>query len=375
MRLSDEANYLLDLLRALAAQVVLVAHTMSYLKVGFSDSPLARIGVVVFFALSGFLIANSITTAVSHGSPFSHWIIKRFARIYAGLLPALIFILIVDLILTGISGFHPYAENFNTYVFLANIAMLQNHTATYPWFESAFFTEQAFGTGRPLWTISIEWWLYMSFGMVCFLRSNIWKNGVLLTVFILLSTVPVLNILATYAGGLALVWLLGAVSVFAAGAFEFRSLRFGILLSVGIVFSILAAVQLSMTENLYSTPGTNPYDIRFMVFLTISILAFIFSAQMPGNYTSQRIIGRRFIGNIANFSYTLYLTHYTVLVFLDAVLTMFHPYIVFCLTLIISNSLAYYIALFTENRHRALAKALIEHFERVRKHMWRIRQT
>lgn len=52
-----------------------------------------------------------------------------------------------------------YLNFFNTRTFIGNLLMLQN----FPKFDLSITT---FGSGRPLRTLSIEWWLYMSFGLI-----------------------------------------------------------------------------------------------------------------------------------------------------------------------------------------------------------------
>src|SRR6476646_1186248 len=89
----------LDLLRAVAAQMVCVGHAINFGGLGSTSAP--SIGVLLFFILSGFVIAHPLKTKTDSG-PYSlgQYAVERTARIYCAYLPAMLLIGIAHLFLT-----------------------------------------------------------------------------------------------------------------------------------------------------------------------------------------------------------------------------------------------------------------------------------
>jgi peptidoglycan/LPS O-acetylase OafA/YrhL len=95
----NDTSLTLDLLRAVAAQMVCVGHAIIFFVSGSRPQWLPvmqNIGVLIFFLISGFVIAATLSRR--SGDPdygFLRFFVDRFARIYSGLLPALVLILAV----------------------------------------------------------------------------------------------------------------------------------------------------------------------------------------------------------------------------------------------------------------------------------------
>ena len=147
----------LNLVRALAAQIVLVGHSTAYFLAGHDrGGRWETFGVLVFFLLSGFLIASSVQQKRDRADyRFGHYLIDRFCRIFAGYLPALVLVAVVDGLMRDLPAY-PYAASSSPLQWLGNLVMLQE----YPVFqilrrlgapEQSWFIE-AFGSGRPFWT-------------------------------------------------------------------------------------------------------------------------------------------------------------------------------------------------------------------------------
>src|ERR1700735_3256298 len=138
----------LNLIRAGAAEIVLIGHASGYCLAGLErDGHLETFGVLIFFLLSGF------------------------CRIFCGYVPALIFVVAVDASVQALPGY-PYRDSNSVLTWIGNLAMLQEYpvfqvlrrlgVAEQPWFI------EAFGSGRPFWTVAIEWWIYLGFGSLMF---------------------------------------------------------------------------------------------------------------------------------------------------------------------------------------------------------------
>src|SRR5262249_18727151 len=99
MRFSANGQVFVHLLRATAAQIVVIGHSGSAWGVlQFLEPPYApymqNLGVLVFFTISGFVICYSTMTkrAVDPSYSFADYFVERFTRIYCGLIPALLFV-------------------------------------------------------------------------------------------------------------------------------------------------------------------------------------------------------------------------------------------------------------------------------------------
>src|SRR4249919_3526672 len=91
----NDTSVTLDLLRAVAAQMVCVGHAVNFSGAGYTYLP--NVGVLLFFILSGFVIAHTLSTksqAEDYG--VSAFGIERFARIYTAFLPAIILIAVAE---------------------------------------------------------------------------------------------------------------------------------------------------------------------------------------------------------------------------------------------------------------------------------------
>ena len=78
MALDDRRSLLLDLLRGLACGMVLVYHLNSWIPVG-----LGQAAMELFFVLSGYLIAKSLTKSVERGgwSGVGEFAVRRMRRL------------------------------------------------------------------------------------------------------------------------------------------------------------------------------------------------------------------------------------------------------------------------------------------------------
>lgn len=217
VRLAPSQVDYLNLVRAVAAQIVLFGHASHYYLDGrfLASGRLETLGVLVFFLLSGFLICTSVLQKWEQTDyRFEHYVIDRFCRIFSAYAPALIFVAAVDGTLRAMPAY-PYGDSYTPGTWLGNLAMLQDYpvfqvlrrlgVADQPWFI------RPFGSGRPFWTVAIEWWIYLFFGYVAFftLRGRPLTVRSLL-ILGLLAVVPIYNAMGGVGDCLTLVWALGA---------------------------------------------------------------------------------------------------------------------------------------------------------------------
>ncbi|SEL24483.1 acyltransferase family protein [Parapedobacter koreensis] len=149
--------YQLEAIRGFAALYVVFHHTL--LDMDFFKSSglsfLFRFGqeaVILFFLLSGFVIEYSFS--LSKDKTFTTYFFKRFNRIYI----PLFIVFITNYLLFKFSGI-VVSIDLNT--FLGNLFMLQDIGSLKP----NVVCGPLLGNS-PLWSLSYEWWFYMTFFVI-----------------------------------------------------------------------------------------------------------------------------------------------------------------------------------------------------------------
>ena len=172
----------LDLLRGIAAFLVLSGHLRSYIFQNYGKlaqvslleetfyfaTGLGHQAVIIFFALSGFLVGGKVLDDIlTHRFSWSHYLVRRLTRLWIVIIPTLILTLLLDNIgiqLTkgiGYDGqyyqmydFGPYSSvgvDHSFLTLLGNLGFLQ--TIFVP----------AFGSNGPMWSLANEFWYYVIF--------------------------------------------------------------------------------------------------------------------------------------------------------------------------------------------------------------------
>lgn len=312
-RLGETSSLALHLVRGVSAQMVVIGHGMSL----FELRPLPFIqasAVLIFFLLSGFVIPYSTFKKVSEDKRygFAAYVIDRFSRIFVGFIPGIFVVLLLDLLSRVVfPDQYRYGDAFDVRTFLGNLLMLQDWPALGKLgslARSSAFGISCFGSGRPFWTVAVEWWIYLGFGWIAFagLRSfEAVKRPGFWLVCIPLLIVPLHNLIGGLGNGLTLVWLLG-LGVYALISRGYFKIEKASGLSVAALFSALALFRIYETRV--------AYDMAFALLLASSFYFGVSAlqssdTQLPG-------LVRRAITSVADYSYTIYLVHYSVLDFL-----------------------------------------------------------
>jgi peptidoglycan/LPS O-acetylase OafA/YrhL len=272
-------------------------------------SSFAHQAVIVFFVLSGFLVSASVLRAWSEGRwSWRVYLIDRFSRLYTVLIPALLLGLAWDR--AGISFFtaspiytghaHNHVLNFSIMarsklsVMLANALFLQ------------FVIAPPFGSNGPLWSLSFEFWYYITFAL-CFsaiapgIDDRPRLGCAIGAALVLLGVGP--DIASFFP-----IWLLGAAINLLP---PLPALRTKILTCV-VVALLFAALSITARPDIH---GSFFADALVAIATSIFIVVLVQdrSARRPELYS-------RVANRLAGFSYTLYLVHFPCLVFLDALI-------------------------------------------------------
>jgi len=305
----------LDLLRGLAALLVMLGSLRSIFFVPFNQLPeptfLLRVFyfftgfghqcVIVFFVLSGYFVGGAFDQQFDRRrirSRLKNYGVSRMARLWTVLVPALVLTWALDTIGLSLTGsavytttdFFPYLPLTNDLsfgTFIGNVFFLQ--TLLVP----------TFGSNAPLWSLANEFWyycifpaLYLAFARVVPTTTRTWGFvvAVLILVFLYLFN-------TTFLEGLV-IWLLG----FGASLVR-RRLSYAFRLGCIVVF-VTAFLLIRVTHF--------PYQDMLLGFATAALVLSI------------KQVGAIWISRSADFlsriSYTLYLVHLPIIIFIKTVI-------------------------------------------------------
>jgi peptidoglycan/LPS O-acetylase OafA/YrhL len=324
----------LDALRGFAAFSVLLAHWRDAFFVDYPGVPhhnplmkvlyfatgLGHQWVIVFFVMSGYLVGGSVMRSVASGRwSWRGYLLARLTRLYVVLLPALLLggaidwagvhVKGTDQIYAGQSGMHllpmdAHATlNFPTFIenslFLQTIALPGSGGRPVP----------LFGSNGPLWSLANEFWYYIAFPVLVLLfakgRSPLQRAlcaiGLVVWVWFVGSSIALL----------AIPWLLGVLITFLPPlpAVTPRMRHLAIAAALVLVVGGMAlgkAMNFSLSSNVV---------LGLAVTLLIWVTLHYATAPLPALYV--KVAHRS-----AHSSYTLYLVHLPMLIFLKASLHM-----------------------------------------------------
>lgn len=314
----------LDLLRGLAAFLVLAGHVRAFvfksgaeleaagsafglgLKAFYLATGLGHQAVVVFFALSGFLVGGkTLTNLLDRRFRWQPYLLRRLTRLWIVVIPVLVLTLILDSIgiqLLGAPGYDgryydlyasgpraPVGSDLSLTTFLGNVAFLQ--TILVP----------IYGSNAPLWSLANEFWYYLIFplaGWALLADASFFQRAAGCTLFLVLVALLPLELVV---GGS--IWVAGACA-----AYCHRMPRMSGLFA-STVAQAAAVVLLALALVAAKLPGSRLGDIGLGI-LVASLLPFLANLKMP--MRALAAVARA----SSDISYTLYLSHFPLLALL-----------------------------------------------------------
>ncbi len=327
----------LDGLRGLAALYVMIGHSRWLLWEGYSEGYLKHpdqynlVGkffvyflslftfgheaVLFFFILSGLVIHLKYSMKLKANSgyqfEFGQYFIKRVKRIYPPLIFAIIITTALDLTgrYFGFSIYHQLTPNhsINGVVFdimdfktLAGNLLLVMDAITPVW-----------GTNGPLWSLKYEWWLYMIYPTLFYLnkRDIRWSFAAVTMIFAagFLAPSSTLSILVQISNYLFSWWLGCVIADIITKRIPVRTGPFSILI---LLFPVLVIFR----------------KVLFNQVLEDTLWAVAFGGLVLGLYTVHNYYKElktlskfKWLGDC---SYTLYVTHFPILVFMNGAILM-----------------------------------------------------
>lgn len=306
----DSPSPWLDVARAFAAWVVCFAHARSFFMVDYAQSNAGALGgvfylvtglhhqaVMVFFVLSGYFVGGALAREVKSGSVDARrYAIKRTARLWVVLIPALLLTLLWDSLGTTVAGPSGYSGAFGEILASGPREPVDLSLATF--FGNTFFLQDiavpVFGSNGPLWSLAYEGWYYL----LAILAAQVVVGSTIARALCGTTLVVALMFLAIWQPAVLLLgcnWLFGVV------IHQWRKTPRGISWRVGT----LGLFGVTLIASRFGWPIGHDLLVGASFALVLSWLA---AASMP--------IGGKVAFVCADFSYTLYLTHYPLLAFL-----------------------------------------------------------
>lgn len=317
----------IDLARWLAAFVVAIGHARFPLLKGYGalaegQRPLWVQGwyfvtgyfveaVLVFFVLSGFLVGGMVCARIARGSfDPPGYAVDRASRLYTAFLPALL--LTVLLTWVGMTWFNAtglydatnptfaeketainFAANSGLGTLLGNLAMLQ------------FYFVEPYGANPPLWTLSSEFWFYMVFGMAGAAVLAAGMRRWLLGGLAIVAALVLGPMFWLYLG----MWLIGVAAAVIRPPRLPLALPALVLLAGMLLFRRYADAALEPSEAMR-------FAIQYGICLAMGLLLLGWRARPP----RWAVPLGHFNRFMADFSYSLYLTHFPIIILCAAVL-------------------------------------------------------
>jgi peptidoglycan/LPS O-acetylase OafA/YrhL len=284
-------------------------HHSSLLALGHLATGLGHQWVIIFFVLSGNLVGGSVLRAHATGRwAWSGYLFNRLTRLYIVLIPALVLGGVLDtagLHLFGAAGIYGGGAGSHTITFAVKDRLnLTTLIGNYAFLQTIFVP--TLGSNGPLWSLTNEFWYYIAFPalVLCFLpKATLGRR-----IFHLLLLVAVLVLVKWQIALLGLVWLMGMAIHYLPRIPPQRL----IVRRLMIWFALAAfAATLAWCKRSESTFGD--YFLGAVVTLLIYIL-------LSCSHTPALNFYRRAAERLSHSSYTLYLVHVPLLIFIAALL-------------------------------------------------------
>jgi peptidoglycan/LPS O-acetylase OafA/YrhL len=315
----------IDFVRAAAAIAVVWNHSFNMLLQAVRPSDGAayvlltrsasfgRDAVMVFFVISGYWIARSVTSSVA-GDRWSwpDYTINRLSRLYIVLVPALALGLLLDAsgrFLLDVapyralgfqeSGYFDVGSNISPAILLGNLAFLQEMVVP------------PLGSNSPLWTLSREFWYYIWFpALYLAVRGRPSWPALILTAATAMLAPSVVALFGCWLLGAGVAWIEPRIG---------RAVRTD---GWGRRFALLAGLGLWGAGTLFArVPGLNYYVGCYAISASFAILLLVilrYDIDMPKLAWPIATFG-------AKASFSLYAYHMPVLVVIIAIICGANP--------------------------------------------------
>jgi peptidoglycan/LPS O-acetylase OafA/YrhL len=332
MQLSDSGKITprtsvhLDLIRGVSALAVMLGHVRGLFFVDFTNlanpSRLNQLlyaltgfghqAVMVFFVLSGYFIGTSVCDSLEKRRwSWRVYMTNRLTRLQLVLLPALLLGFLWDQIGMRIPQAAPFYYG-GLYKYYAPSVALRSTLPVF--FGNLFFLQSivspVFGSNGPLWSLSYEFWYYVLFPFLMIAAA---------------SWIGVRSRFLYFGLALLLFWFIGAqislyFLIWMMGVLIGRMPRFNLPKNSRIMALVFVIAGLPLAAVLFwvrAHPQISERASDFAIALCFSLWIYILIHSPRRDVSQAYAKGSK---NLAGFSYTLYLTHFPLLLLLRGLL-------------------------------------------------------
>jgi peptidoglycan/LPS O-acetylase OafA/YrhL len=321
--MTNALSLYLDALRFGAAFTVFLSH-FGRVSGGlfWQMQPYGRTAVLVFFVLSGFIIA---WVSEAREATLEEYALSRVARLYSVIVPAFILTAVLDHIAMAIDP-SLYGQEVLPYMLRGSLSVFLGYVLSLVFLAQSWTLDMPPGSDLPFGTLDYEAWYYILFGLATFLQGR--RRMVALALAALLVGPKILLFFP--------LWLMGVF------AWRWRAVlprHLGSLLALGALAAIIGLESLGGQRLFQQLQAAllpwqfSAYDYIASVLVALFIVGLANAPlPMPGA-ALQRLI--RFL---AGTTFGLYLLHFPLLLFFGTVIPgpadrPMHQMLVFGLTL------------------------------------------
>jgi len=312
----NERNESLDLIRGLAALFVMLGHLRSIFFVPFSEikqptillkafyffTGYGRECVIVFFVLSGYFVSAAFIRKLSTDHLGEHCIkygFNRLARLWVVLIPALIFTLIIDNVGVALTSIPEIYQNESYFQFIHP----SNDRSLITLLGNIFFLQTilvpTFGTNTPLWSLANEFWYYVLFPLcyLLFVPALALKRKTIIAIAFIAASILLYMFNASVLEGF-IIWMIGFTAYYFSELKKQRLFQTVAILLFVILFILIRA---------------KPFSYQDFVLGAASGLLIMTIGTIPWSWL------RKLGVHLSKISYTLYLIHLPLIIFLKAI--------------------------------------------------------
>lgn len=321
---ADAFSAWLDVIRWVAASIVMVNHLGEQMLVALSELPpgartlphygfsfvsgFAHYAVIVFFVLSGYLVGGSYCAAQARGRPdLGGYALKRLTRLWVVLLPTLLFTYVATRVGSSLAP-AAYGDKqlgaLSAGDFVCNAAFLQNVFCL------------RFGGNDSLWSLFNEFWYYVAFPLTVaafFAERKSVRLGSLVALAALVIGFTALQQSFARFAPYYILWL-GGVAV----AYAPKPPRvLGVRVSLALFAVFIVAVRVTLGPSLAHGRSLASYavDVSTMILLVNLLVAMAHCDRLVG--PPFRAVHK----TLSGFSYTLYCVNFPAAVLFSAAAT------------------------------------------------------
>lgn len=321
-----------DFIRGCAALAVFIGHARLFFltsivtgiglvakpsTVDTSSTSFSHEAVLVFFVLSGYFVGGSVIRGLrSDNWSLTHYAIQRLTRLYTVLVPALALTTVLDL--CGISIFGTdgiYGAPFGQGIVYPDL--ISHRLTIETLISNLFFLQEisapTYGTDSPLWTLSYEFWFYASFPFLC---MGLWRQTELPKRIACFATLAIIGLFVGWHISLYFLFWLAGCSLEIIPKCMSEKLGARLAGIVGIIFICVCVLLVKFSPQLLIADTIEVFVFSIVCYCLLHRT----SLQGPSLFA-------KFSTKLSEMSYTLYLCHAPILVFLTGLLmTRWQPW-------------------------------------------------